>query len=715
MIQSHFRHVHVSKILSIAVVFFTFFTSSSFSQVTANIADQYFEDISNPLTLDWDVYRGYAVVAFEVIDVDQDGLKDIIIHFWKGHSGDGFSGTTPNILKVFKLRDDMTFIDFTQELLGSEIVDLGGASRNIEVSDLNRDGKSDLVFSINQEDGRITSDDNSDGQLAAMISTSTGYEIIKFGTFSFFHSLGVGNLANGHDFVTGNGFTGGIKAELYSFSSSNQPILNDSGDLEIPPNGFRFLSNEMDYSTQLIRNADYPDMFGIMAYELVDNKWTKTDEILDPYPKIGEIQFKAWNGASYDTADVIDIGGVPSIGQGGYSYAESCALKVYPEEDEIVVLKLNSAEIPNFGDQEYYLQDELINYNILMGFDIKNSELVTKPLKIKKEAVYTNYNFIDCSDIDGDSYQDIVAYTYGAIPSIYINDQNGGFYLLTDSRVPDIQDPTIWPENSAVASFDETSILRDFTGDGIPDLFFLPSGVPPIDFGNDFTDGIGLKFFVGTQYLTKNRLDTDQDGVSDETDNCLQVTNSNQNDNDLDGVGDVCDALPNDALYSMDSDSDGMPDAWEIRYGLDPNDALDATSDQDMDGVSALDEFLAGTIPAGSLDIDGNGQYDALTDGLLLLRGMFLLSGDSLISDAVASDAVYKTSDEVASRIDMLGDLVDIDGNGSVDALTDGLVILRYLFNLRGDVLINDVIASDATVKTAEDVEASISILILDE
>jgi hypothetical protein len=45
-------------------------------------------------------------------------------------------------------------------------------------------------------------------------------------------------------------------------------------------------------------------------------------------------------------------------------------------------------------------------------------------------------------------------------------------------------------------------------------------------------------------------------------------------------------------------------------------------------------------------------------------------------------------------------------------ALTDGLVILRYLFNLRGDVLINDVIASDATVKTAEDVEAKIEQLI---
>ena len=146
--------------------------------------------------------------------------------------------------------------------------------------------------------------------------------------------------------------------------------------------------------------------------------------------------------------------------------------------------------------------------------------------------------------------------------------------------------------------------------------------------------------------------------------------------------------------------------------GLDPNDASDATIDQDNDGVAALEEFLAGIIPAGSLDIDGNGQYDALTDGLLLLRGMFLLSGDALISDAVAADAVYRTSDEVASRIEMLGDLVDIDGNGNVDALTDGLVILRYLFNLRGDVLINDVIASDATVKTAEDVEAKIEQLI---
>ena len=453
-----------------------------------NISDQYFKDTPNPLTLDWNIYKGYAVVTFEAIDVDQDGLKDLIVHFWKQHTADDFNGITPNFLKVFKLKDDMTFVDFTYDLLGNDIVDLGGASRNIEVSDLNRDGKLDVVFSINQEDGRIDpTNEYSDGQLAAMMSTSTGYEIIKFGTPSFFHSLGIGKLANGHNFVTGNGFTGDIQAELFSFNSSNEPVLNESGALEIPSNAFRFLNGNIDHSTQLVRNANYPNMFGVTAYELIGNEWTKTGAIPNPYTKIGNIEFKGHNAPGFSTVDVIDIGGVPSIGQGGYSYAESCTLQLYPEADEIAVLKLNSAKIPNFGNQESYEQNDLINYNILMGFEIKNSELVRHPLNINNETIFTNYNFIDCLDIDGDSYQDIVAYTYSAIPSIYINNQNGGFYLLNDLRIPDIQDPAIWPENSAAASFDEASILRDFTGDGIPDLLILPSYFPLTDFGNDFT------------------------------------------------------------------------------------------------------------------------------------------------------------------------------------------------------------------------------------
>ena len=90
-----------------------------------------------------------------------------------------------------------------------------------------------------------------------------------------------------------------------------------------------------------------------------------------------------------------------------------------------------------------------------------------------------------------------------------------------------------------------------------------------------------------------------------------------------------------------------------------------------------------------SVDIDGNGEVDALTDGLLLLRGMFGLTGESLADGAVSPTAFYSSPADIEARISSLGNLVDIDKNGDVDALTDGLIILRYLFGLRGDAMIN--------------------------
>jgi len=109
-----------------------------------------------------------------------------------------------------------------------------------------------------------------------------------------------------------------------------------------------------------------------------------------------------------------------------------------------------------------------------------------------------------------------------------------------------------------------------------------------------------------------------------------------------------------------------------------------------------------------NVDIDGNEQFDALTDGLLVLRSMFGLTGSSLTSGAIASDAVYSDAEEIQSRITGLGNRLDIDNNGSVDALTDGLIILRYLFGLTGDTLTNGVVAPDAQRVSATDIESYI-------
>jgi len=56
--------------------------------------------------------------------------------------------------------------------------------------------------------------------------------------------------------------------------------------------------------------------------------------------------------------------------------------------------------------------------------------------------------------------------------------------------------------------------------------------------------------------------------------------------------------------------------------------------------------------------------------------------------------------------------VLDIDANGSFDALTDGLIILRYAFGLRGQSLIDDVISEDAMRAEATDIETYIESLL---
>ncbi|MEE9344950.1 MAG: FG-GAP repeat protein [Methylococcales bacterium] len=108
-----------------------------------------------------------------------------------------------------------------------------------------------------------------------------------------------------------------------------------------------------------------------------------------------------------------------------------------------------------------------------------------------------------------------------------------------------------------------------------------------------------------------------------------------------------------------------------------------------------------------TLDADGNASADALTDGLLFIRYMFEIRNQSLIEDAVASDCSQCSSAELEPILEQCGTTgtSDIDGNGSVDALTDGLLIIRYLFGIRGDALIDRTVADDCSRCTVLEIE----------
>ena len=106
-------------------------------------------------------------------------------------------------------------------------------------------------------------------------------------------------------------------------------------------------------------------------------------------------------------------------------------------------------------------------------------------------------------------------------------------------------------------------------------------------------------------------------------------------------------------------------------------------------------------------DIDSNGSTDALTDGLLAMRYLLGLTGEPLIREAIGIGANRSDADRIVTYLDGARDtMLDVDGNGRADAFTDGMLAVRYLFGLTGDSLIDGAIGAGALRNTASEISA---------
>jgi hypothetical protein len=100
-------------------------------------------------------------------------------------------------------------------------------------------------------------------------------------------------------------------------------------------------------------------------------------------------------------------------------------------------------------------------------------------------------------------------------------------------------------------------------------------------------------------------VDSDEDGVCDEDDNCVSIANPGQEDADGDGVGDACDNCENVANPGQeDSDGDGVGDACEVAK-------CDVDGDRDIDKLdtAAITKARGQTVPPldPAYDADGDG------------------------------------------------------------------------------------------------------------
>ena len=187
------------------------------------------------------------------------------------------------------------------------------------------------------------------------------------------------------------------------------------------------------------------------------------------------------------------------------------------------------------------------------------------------------------------------AYDYagsvGQSSSVYVT-------LIADSDVDgisDVDEQTI---------YGTSPYLADSDNDGLQDLFELNYGFDPLIDDMD-EDGLldGEEFNLGEDgYITAVKVaDTDADGMPDGFESQYGFDPTDPSDAvldfDGDGVSNVDEYLAGTNPISADSDGDGIPDEYERNNGLDPFDASDAYGDLDNDGAPNIVEYLEGTDP----------------------------------------------------------------------------------------------------------------------
>jgi|GEM_PF-4495908 hypothetical protein len=128
-------------------------------------------------------------------------------------------------------------------------------------------------------------------------------------------------------------------------------------------------------------------------------------------------------------------------------------------------------------------------------------------------------------------------------------------------------------------------------------------------------------------------VDTDEDGVDDEIDNCPLVSNSDQADTDENGVGDACE---DGGPKVIDTDEDGVDDEIDNCPGITNPDQTDTNEDGVGDAC------------------DGTGGNEQTTD-----------TDEDGVDDEVDNCPLVANADQADADEDTIGDLCDETPNGN--------------------------------------------------
>ena len=95
------------------------------------------------------------------------------------------------------------------------------------------------------------------------------------------------------------------------------------------------------------------------------------------------------------------------------------------------------------------------------------------------------------------------------------------------------------------------------------------------------------------------------------------------------------------------------------------------------------------------IDIDGNQSISATTDGLMLLRAMLGLTGTAVTTGATVAGAPRTSWAQIAPYVHLAA--LNLSGSGNTSAATDGVLLLRAMFGLTGTAVTHGITTSGQT------------------
>jgi len=231
---------------------------------------------------------------------------------------------------------------------------------------------------------------------------------------------------------------------------------------------------------------------------------------------------------------------------------------------------------------------------------------------------------------------------------------NGDFHLQAVSQLSDY----VYNNGNFIGAYEPgcVEIIVDSDNDGVADdIDNCPLTSNP-DQGDTDADGFGDICDNCPDMANAEQLDSDSDGIGDQCDNCPDFVNADQADTDQDNIGDECDNCPDIAnADQLDSDSDGIGDQCDNCSEI----ANADQTDTDQDGVGDECDNCPDIANAEQLDSDSDGIGDQCDNCPEVANADQADTDQDNIGDECDNCPDMANADQLDSDSDSIGDQCD--------------------------------------------------------